>query len=47
VFDQIRHRGGVEPTQIQEAVATAMRREFGGEPCLVPIQAIVFAARKA
>jgi hypothetical protein len=32
VFDQIRQRGGVEPTHIQEAVATAMRHEFGGEP---------------
>jgi SAM-dependent methyltransferase len=46
VFDQIRQRGGVEPTQIQEAVATAMRREFGREPSVVPTQAIVFEARK-
>jgi hypothetical protein len=46
VFDQIRQRGGVEPTQIQAAVATAMRQEFGGEPGIMPIQAIVFEARK-
>jgi SAM-dependent methyltransferase len=46
VFDQIRQRGGVEPIQIQEAVATAMRHEFGGEPGVMPIQAIVFEARK-
>ena len=46
VFDQIRQRGGVEPTQIQEAVASAMRKEFGGEPGVMPIQAIVFEARK-
>lgn len=46
VFDQIRQRGGVKPAQIQEAVATAMRREFGGEPGVMPIQAIVFEARK-
>jgi hypothetical protein len=46
VFDQIRQRGGVEPTQIQEAVAIAMRHEFGGEPSVMPMQAIVFEARK-
>jgi ubiquinone/menaquinone biosynthesis C-methylase UbiE len=46
VFDQIRQRGGVEPTQIQEAVAKAMRHEFGGEPGVMPIQAIVYEARK-
>jgi glycosyltransferase involved in cell wall biosynthesis len=46
VFDQIRQRGGMEPTQIQEAVASAMRKEFGGEPGVMPIQAIVFEARK-
>jgi hypothetical protein len=43
---QMRQRGGVEPTQIQEAVAKAMRHEFGGEPGVMPIQAIVFEARK-
>jgi SAM-dependent methyltransferase len=46
VFDQIRQRGGVKPAQIQEAVATAMRHEFGGEPGVMPIQAIVFEAQK-
>jgi ubiquinone/menaquinone biosynthesis C-methylase UbiE len=46
VFDQIRQRGGATPDQIQEAVATAMRLEFGGEPGVMPIQAIVFEARK-
>ena len=45
-FDQIRQRGGVERTQIQEAVATAMRQEFGGEPGVMSTQAIVFDARK-
>jgi SAM-dependent methyltransferase len=46
VFDQIRQRGGVDPAQIQEAVAVAMRQEFGGEPGVMPVQAIVFEARK-
>jgi SAM-dependent methyltransferase len=45
VLDQIRQRGGAEPTEIQEAVATAMRHEFGREPSVVPTQAIVFEAR--
>ena len=46
VFDQIRQRGGAAPTEIQEAVARAMRREFGGGPGMMPIQAIVFDAQK-
>jgi SAM-dependent methyltransferase len=46
VFDQIHQLGSVEPTQIQEAVATAMRQEFGGEPGVMSIQAIVFDAQK-
>jgi len=46
VFDQIRQRGGVEPARMQEAVATAMKQEFGGEPSVMPLQAIVFEARK-
>jgi hypothetical protein len=45
VLDQIRQRGGAEPTEIQEAVAAAMRHEFGREPSVVPTQAIVFEAR--
>jgi SAM-dependent methyltransferase len=46
VFDQIRQRGGEEPARIQEAVAMAMKQEFGGEPSVMPFQAIVFEARK-
>ena len=46
VIDQIRQRGGVEPSRIQEAVATALRQEFGGDSSVMPIQAIVFEARK-
>jgi ubiquinone/menaquinone biosynthesis C-methylase UbiE len=46
VIDQIRQRGGVEPAKIQQAVALAMRDEFGGEPSMMPIQAIVFEARR-
>jgi len=46
VIDQIRQRGGVAPSDVQEAVAAAMRREFGGEPGLVSMQAIVFEARR-
>jgi SAM-dependent methyltransferase len=46
VYDQIRQRGGATPSDIQAAVAAVMRQEFGGEPGLVPMQAIVFEARK-
>jgi ubiquinone/menaquinone biosynthesis C-methylase UbiE len=46
VFDQIRQRGGAAPSEVQQAIATAMRQEFGGEPAVVPLQAIVFESRK-
>jgi ubiquinone/menaquinone biosynthesis C-methylase UbiE len=46
VIDQIRQRGGVEPAKIQQAVASTMRVEFGIEPSVMPIQAIVFEARR-
>lgn len=47
VVDQIRQRHGAEPSEVQEAVAAAMRREFAGDPALLPLQAIVFEACKA
>ena len=46
VVDQIRQRGGVELAEIQQAVAAALRDEFGPEPALMPIQAIVFETRR-
>jgi hypothetical protein len=46
VFGQIQERGSVAPSVIQDAIAAAMRQEFGGEPGVVPMQAIVFEARK-
>jgi len=45
VFDQIRQRGGVRPSEVQDAVAAAMAREFGGEIGSISLQAIVFEAR--
>lgn len=47
VLDQIVQRGGVEPGEVQDAVAAAMRMEFGNEPATMPLQAIIFEARKA
>jgi SAM-dependent methyltransferase len=46
VFDQIRQRGGEEAARIVEAVSMAMKQEFGGEPGVMPIQAMVFEAQK-
>ena len=46
VVAQIEQRGGVEPEKIQEAVATALRQEFGTEPTKMPVQAIMFEASK-
>jgi hypothetical protein len=46
-FDQIRQRGSADPSSVQQAVAAALRREFGGEPSTISIQAIMFEAHKA
>jgi len=47
VIGQIRERGGVEPSEVQEAITASMRREFGNEPTTISIQAIVFESRKS
>jgi ubiquinone/menaquinone biosynthesis C-methylase UbiE len=44
--DQVRARGGVEPEQIVEALIREYRREFGNDPGRMPLQAIIFSARK-
>jgi SAM-dependent methyltransferase len=45
VVAQIRQRGGLDPATIRDAVAEAMRKEFG-DPGVVPLQTIFFEARK-
>jgi hypothetical protein len=44
---QIQERGGISPDRAVEAVARAMRQEFGAGPGRMPLQAIVFSASKA
>ena len=46
LIDQVRARGGVDPERIVEALAGEYRREFGGDPGRMPIQAIVFSAAR-
>jgi SAM-dependent methyltransferase len=46
IIDVIRARGGVEPDRIVEALAEALRREFGADPSRMPIQTITFEASK-
>ncbi|MDB5633928.1 MAG: ubiquinone biosynthesis protein UbiE [Tardiphaga sp.] len=46
LIDQIRARGGVEPEQIVDAMLQEFRREFGPGPGRMPLQAIVFSAKK-
>jgi len=46
LIDQIRQRGGVEPDEIVDALTDGLRREFGGDPGRMSLQAIVFEARK-
>jgi ubiquinone/menaquinone biosynthesis C-methylase UbiE len=46
IIDQIRARGGVEPERIVETLAQEFRREFGADPGRMPLQAMVFSAKK-
>ena len=46
LIDQVRSRGGVPPERIFEAVVERLHREFGADPGEMPLQAIVFSARK-
>jgi ubiquinone/menaquinone biosynthesis C-methylase UbiE len=46
IIDQVRTRGGVEPEQIVAALVQRFHREFGADPGRMPLQAIVFSARK-
>ncbi|WEK52388.1 MAG: class I SAM-dependent methyltransferase [Candidatus Kaistia colombiensis] len=43
---EIRARGGVDPDVLVDAIATALRREFGPDPGRMPLRALVFQARK-
>jgi SAM-dependent methyltransferase len=44
--EQIRSRQGVEPEQVFDAILQELRRAFGDKPGRMPLQAIVFSARK-
>jgi ubiquinone/menaquinone biosynthesis C-methylase UbiE len=44
LIDQIRARDGVDPDRIVNALAQALREEFGADPGRMPLQAIVFSA---
>jgi hypothetical protein len=46
LIDQIRARGGVDPDRIVNALAQALRQEFGSDPGRMPLQAIVFSANR-
>jgi SAM-dependent methyltransferase len=46
LVDQIRSRGGVDPEQVIESLAEAIPHEFGTDPVRLPLQAIVFEARR-
>jgi len=46
LIDQIRARGGVDPDRVVNALAQALRQEFGADPGRMPLQAIVFSARR-
>lgn len=46
VINQIRERSSVDPTEVVDAMAKAIDREFGADPVRMPLQAIVFEAVK-
>jgi SAM-dependent methyltransferase len=46
LIDQVRARGGVEPEQVFERIVQEFEREFGAGLSSMPLQAMVFSARK-
>ena len=46
LIDQIRARSGVDPDRIVNALAQALRQEFGSDPGRMPLQAILFSANR-
>jgi SAM-dependent methyltransferase len=46
LIDEVRARGSVEPDRIVEALQEALPRAFGTGPTQMPLQAIVFEARR-
>ena len=46
LVDQIRARGSIDPERVIEELAEVLPREFGTDPMGVPLQAIVFEARR-
>jgi len=46
LIDQIRARGGVDIDGVVDALTAALHREFGADPGRMPLQAIVFEARR-
>jgi SAM-dependent methyltransferase len=46
LLDEIRARGSVDPERVVAALVEALRREFGTAPTQIPLQAIVFEARR-
>jgi SAM-dependent methyltransferase len=46
IIDQVQARGGVEPDDIVDALVREFRREFGPDPGRMPLQAMVFSAKK-
>ncbi len=46
IIDEIRARGCADPETIVTALTAALHRAFGQDPGRMPLQAIVFSARK-
>jgi len=46
LVDQVRARGGVDPDHLVAELERVIGREFGTNPCRVPLQAIVFEATR-
>ena len=46
LIEQIRARGSVNPDQVVDTLARALRAEFGADPGRMPLQAIIFSASR-
>jgi hypothetical protein len=47
IVDEIRKRGGVDPDRVVDALAAALRKQFGDDPGQMTLQAIVVEATKS
>jgi SAM-dependent methyltransferase len=46
IVEQVQQRGGVDPDRVVDAIVRHYRNEFGNEPAMISMQAILFSASR-